>query len=178
MKISMPRILAFSLIVMLTGLSAFFLTSCKQHRASKYDSVEALSEELIERMNAGDTAALSAMVISGVEYAAVVHPFTPEGKGKNSIDGKYFFDTFIAQQRAHAISRNASVYKGKINRIIEIGRPSATVHTEKFTILREIPLTIEILDENNQLATVVDRHLLGAVVEQKGRYRLLNIFFD
>lgn len=151
---------------------------CAFDRNVKYDSLEELASAVVESVNNGDPRALERMVVDKKEFIEKVHPYTPEGKVKGGISGKDMFEIFIEKQREYAINRKSRDYRYRVVRIDEVGSPEKIIDTGQFKILRKVPVTLEVLDEDDRVIVIKDADLLGAVIKTDRSYRLLNMFYD
>ncbi len=156
------------------GLTALDFPKCL-FRARAYKSIDDLASDLGAYVNSGDTEQINRMLIGRKEYVKLIHPYLPEG---SSVAGDDFFNMFIEKQRAAAIKKTVDAYRGRINAVVETGAAADTITTDEFVLLKKISVTFEHVGDNYQSEKYTNNQLLGAVIEQNGKYRLLNIFYD
>lgn len=144
--------------------------------SQEFPSLLVLAETTVEHLNKGDAKALHTLVVQKHEYVEKYHPYLPETKQGITLPGEDFYYTFIHLARKSAIVKHTKKYKDKIVSLMAVGKPQKVIDAEKFKLLRRVPLTLEVRMGDGKKEIIEDNRILGVVVEENGKYRLLNMF--
>jgi len=151
------------------------LLSCS-HKANEFRSLQELADRVVSIIQSGSKDDFNKIVVSRSEFIKSIHPYTPEGIKDKSITGQDIFDNFIYYKRLKAINQKFLKYKSADIIVKNIGIPQKVTHTPKFNMLRNIPVVLEITDNNGKKTEITDDQILGIVIERNNKYILLNIF--
>ncbi|MDY6932911.1 MAG: hypothetical protein SVZ03_01650 [Spirochaetota bacterium] len=151
-----------------------FMNSCSTK--CEFDSLEKLVSAVVEHINKGEKNELLSILITSDEYVESIHPYTKEGKEKNALPARDFWDIFIGFRRKHIALDVIKKYQSRIIELKSIGKSDTITDTGEFKILKKIPVTLTIANYDGTTRDVVDDKIFGAVVERNNKYELLNIF--
>ncbi|MDY6934936.1 MAG: hypothetical protein SVZ03_12050 [Spirochaetota bacterium] len=166
MKMHIINIMISALLVLLSTCSA----------KREFSSQEELITAVIEYINKGRKDKLFNTFIPAEEYIESIHPFTDVGKEKNALPAEEFWDTFIGMRRDYAALTKIRNYKDRIIHIKSIGEPDKIIDTGEFEMLRRIPLTLTISNDDGTISDIIDDEILGVVIKRNNKFRLLNVF--
>jgi len=170
--------------ILFTALAALaLLTAQCGDNASKsfrvtYDKPETIAYILVPALIRNETATVNNLLITKREYIEKIHPHTPEAnQGKGSISGEDKWNIFTGLHRGNAVLIKTSQYKDFADKkIVSITTEESNniLKYGPYKLHRKIMINIKFDDGTEHK----DDELLGAVIEYKGRFALLNVFRD
>lgn len=161
--------------LVITLISLSVLTGCGVQK--EYNSMEALANALVKKIDKEDEKGLLNIQIGKKEYLTTVFSNSPEAKQDGSITGDDFWRIiFSPRQRYESLNIINHFRPYNDLQVISVGKPFKSVAQNGYIIHKKVPLKIKARDkENGKYYSGQYKGILGIVLEKNHKYRLIRM---